>query len=124
MAVTVTTNKTLSSYEATSTSSFTISNAAMTAVALTIETGKSWIAGDDIGLVPTAAKIKTMLIGTVTSYDSATGALVANCTRYETTICTWDRVSSSTHTIGTGSKTFQTYNGQSALIAATDTIVI
>jgi hypothetical protein len=124
MPVTVTTNKTLSSYESTSTSSFTISNAAMTAVALTIETGKSWLAGDDIGLVPTAAKIKTMLIGTVTSYDSGTGALVANCTRYETTICTWDRVSSSTHTIGTGSKTFQTYNGQSALIAAADNIVI
>ena len=124
MAVTISTNKNWSDYEATSSTSLAITNGALTALALTISTGKAYIAGDDIALVPTAAKIGMMLIGTVTSYDAGTGALVANCTRIESQISSWDLVSSTTNTVGTGAKTFVTYNGKSALLAATDNIMV
>ena len=124
MALTVSTNKNWSDYEATSTTSLAIGNGALTALALTIETGKAYTAGDDIALVPTAAKIPFMLIGTVTSYDAGTGALVANCTRIESQIPSWDLVSASTNTVGTGAKTFVTYNGKSALLAAADNIMV
>lgn len=124
MALTVSTNKNWSDYEATSSTSLAITNNAITALSLTIETGKAYVAGDDIALVPTAAKIPMMLIGTVTSYNSGTGALVANCTRMESQISSWDLVSASTNTIGTGAKTFVTYNGKSALLATSDTIIV
>ena len=124
MAVTVSTNKNWSDYEATSSTSLAINNGALTALALTIDTGKAYSVGDDIALVPTAAKIPFMLIGTVTSYDAGTGALVANCNRIESQISSWDLVSSTTNTVGTGAKTFVTYNGKSALLAASDAIMV
>jgi len=124
MALTVSTNKNWSDYEATSTTSLAIGSGSLTALSLTITTGKAYTAGDDIALVPTAAKIPMMLIGTVTSYDAGTGALVANCTRIESQISSWDLVSSSTNTVGTGAKTWITYNGKSALLAASDAIMV
>ena len=124
MALTVTASKNWSDYEATSSTSLTINNGALTALSLTISTGKAYQTGDDIALVPTAAKIPMMLIGTVTSYDAGTGALVANINRLESTIPSWDLVSASTNTVGTGAKTFLTYNGKSALLGAGDTIMV
>jgi len=124
MALTVSSNKNWSDYEATSSTSLAIGSGALTALSLTITTGKAYTAGDDIALVPTAAKIPMMLIGTVTSYDAGTGALVANCTRIESQIPSWDLVSASSNTVGTGAKTFVTYNGKSALLAASDAIMV
>lgn len=124
MAVTISTNKNYSDYKSSSTTSLTIGTGALTALSLTIETGKAWTAADDIALVPTASKIPYMIIGTVTSYDAGTGALVVNCNRLESTIPSWDLVSSSTITVGTGAKTFQTYNGKSSLLAASDNIIV
>lgn len=124
MALNVSVSKNWSDYEATSSTSLTINQGSLTALSLTISTGKAYQAGDDIALVPTAAKIPFMLIGTVTSYDSNTGALVANVTRLESTIPSWDLVSASSNTIGTGAKTFVTYNSKSALLAASDTIMV
>lgn len=124
MALTVSTNKNWSDYEATSSTSLAINNGALTALALTITTGKAYVAGDDIAIVPTAAKIPMMLVGTVTSYDAGTGALVANCTSIESQIASWDLVSNSTNTVGTGAKTWLTYNGKSALLAASDNIMV
>lgn len=124
MALTVTSNKNWSDYEASSSTSLAITNNSLTALSLTIDTGKAYQANDDIALVPTAAKIPMMLIGTVTSYDPGTGALVVNVTRLESTIPSWDLVSASTNTIGTGAKTFITYNGKSSLLAAADTVIV
>jgi hypothetical protein len=124
MALVIASNKNWSDYEATSSTSLAIGNGALTALALTIETVKSYSAGDDISLIPTAAKIPMMISGTVTSYDAGTGALVANCNRIESQISSWDLVSSSTNTVGTGTKTWITYNGKSALLAASDAIMV
>jgi hypothetical protein len=124
MALVIASNKNWSDYEADSTTSLAIGSGALTALALTITTGKAYTAGDDIALVPTAAKIPMMLIGTVTSYNSGTGALVASIDRCESTIPGWDLVSASTNTVGTGAKTFVTYNGKSALLAASNSIMV
>lgn len=119
MAIAVSSSKNWTDYEATSTSSVAVATGTLN---FTIETGKAWSAGDDIACVPTAAKIPMMLIGTVTSYNSGTGALVVSIGRMESTICSWDLVSSTSNTIGTGSKTFVTYNGKSSLLAGGDAI--
>ena len=125
MAVTISTNKNYSDYKSSSTTSLTIGTGALTALSLTIELNKAWTAADDIALVATAAKIPFMIIGTVTSYNAGTGALVVNCTRLESTIPSWDLVSSTSATIaGSGNITFQTYNGKSALLGATDPIIV
>lgn len=120
MPVNVTTNASWSDYAATSTSSVAVATGTLN---FTIEVGKAWQAADEIALVPTAARIPTMLLGTVTSYNSATGALVVSINRLESTVPSWDMVSSSTNTIGTGSKTFVTYNGKSTYFQAGDSII-
>lgn len=124
MALTIATNKNWSDYEANSTTSLVIGSGSLTALTLTIETGKAYTVGDDIALVPLLAKIPMTLIGIVTSYDPLTGVLVVNCTRIESAIPSWDLVSSSSNTIGTGAKTFVTFNGKSALLAAADNIMV
>jgi len=121
MALNISSNKNWSDYECTSVSS----NAVVTGTLnFTIETGKGWIAGDDIALVPQGAKIPTFMIGTVTSYDSGTGALVVSINRFESDIPSIDLISSSSNTIGTGSRTFVTYNGKSSQLAASDPIIV
>lgn len=121
MAIAVTVSKNLTDYEATSTSAVAVATGTLN---FTIETGKAWQASDAIACVPTAAKIPMMIIGTVTSYNSGTGALVVSINRYESSICSWDLVSSTSNTIGTGAKTFVTYNGKSALLAGGDAIQV
>lgn len=121
---TVATSVNYSAYESTSSTSVTLDNSATSSVSFTIETGKAWVAGDEIACIPTAAKIPMMCIGTVTSYNSGTGALVVSINRFESNIPSWDLVSSSSNTIGTGSKTFLTYNGKSAQLAAADNIMV
>ena len=121
MALTISTNKNWSDYECTSVSSNSVGTGTLN---FTIETSKGWTAGDDIALVPQGSKIPTFMIGTVTSYDSGTGALTVNINRFESDIPSIDLVSSSSNTIGTGSKTFVTFNGKSSQLAASDPIIV
>lgn len=62
--------------DGTSTSSVTIGTGSKS---LTATTGKTWTSGDSIGLVQTSNPANAMS-GTVTSYNSGTGALVVNVT--------------------------------------------
>lgn len=60
---------------ATSTTSLTVSTGSKS---LTIQTGKSFVAGGDIKIARTSAPGTTFMVGEVTSYDSGTGALVVS----------------------------------------------
>lgn len=78
MTVTVATSASMTDYESTSTTSLAVSIASKS---LTVQAGKKYTANDTVQLIATAGqRLETRLSGTVTSYNSGTGALVVNAT--------------------------------------------
>lgn len=71
-----------SALEGTSSSTIAVSIASKS---LTASTSRAWVAGMPLQLLPVGTKLRVGMFGTVTSYNSATGALVLNVTGYGAT---------------------------------------